>query len=339
MSLATLLSKPRAAVAAVGLAASAAITLLGGCPANACFLEICTGKDCHCSLSSCGDGAGFDTRQNRCRCLKGFWDVAGQCLDQQAANRYCGVGYGFSGPQEGGPGGGCIKLECKPGDTLDLKTGFCIPKAQVAQNAGVALGQGQTLGCSAGEVLVVDNGQGACVPASQACAKDETWNGQACSKTVACPTGQAFDLQLGRCVPYASSSGDELTVNVQQWAFTTYGPPNGPGAPSFCNAFAKKPLAFGVGSGSSAMVRVNVQLSFPDQDVGKGRAQSTAVFDASGNAVPAGAAGDVQAAVDSSFQALVAGGGKASAANASTTVKCAVVNAGKPVVVPEAGGF
>ncbi|HTJ81318.1 MAG TPA: hypothetical protein VL400_06325, partial [Polyangiaceae bacterium] len=88
-----------------------------------------------------------------------------------------------------------------------------------------------------------------------------------------------------------------------------------------------------------AVVRVTVNLAFDGGEVAKGRAQSVAVFDASGNPVPSPGAADVQAAVDSSFQALVAGGGKASAASATTTVKCSVVHASKPIVVPETGGF
>jgi len=340
MVLERLLSKPRAIVAAAGvILAGGAATMASGCPAGACFLEICSGANCHCSISSCGDGAGYDTKINHCRCLKGFWDVAGQCLAQDAANRYCGVGYAFSGPPQGGSGGGCVKLQCKAGDTLDEKTGFCIPKAQVAANSGVSVGQGQTIGCNAGEVLVVDSGQGACVPASESCAKDEIWNGTACQKGVACPNGQAFDVQLGRCVPYASSNGDELSVDVQQWTYTTYGPPNGAGAPSFCSTFSKKPLSFGIVAGSSAVVRVTVNLGFDGGQVAKGKASSQAVFDASGNPVPAPGAADVQAAVDSSFQALVAGGGKASAPTATTTVKCSIVHASKPIVVPETGGF
>src|SRR5688500_357070 len=84
---------------------------LAGCPANQCFLEICTGKNCRCSISSCQEGAGYDTKQDRCRCLRGFFDVAGQCLTQQQANSYCGPGYAWGGVP--GQRGGCQKLQCK----------------------------------------------------------------------------------------------------------------------------------------------------------------------------------------------------------------------------------
>ena len=54
---------------------------------------------------------------------------------------------------------------------------------------------------------------------------------------------------------------------------------------------------------------------------------------------PQPGAQEVQAAVISSFMPLVGGGGRASAPGAQTTVKCAVVHASAPVVVPETGGF
>src|SRR4051794_27912063 len=86
---------------------------VSGCPQNFCFLKICDGRgNCECSLSSCSDGAGFDTKLNRCRCLRNYFDVAGQCLDQSHANAYCGRGFAWAQT-------GCVKLQCKPGDVLD----------------------------------------------------------------------------------------------------------------------------------------------------------------------------------------------------------------------------
>ncbi len=323
----------------VGLLALGAMTpLLSGCPANACFLEICNGKNCRCSISSCAEGAEYDTRRNKCRCSKGFFDIAGQCLTQSKANEYCGPGYAWAGQPNGR--GGCVKLSCRPGDTMDERTGWCIPKEQVAAQTGVQLGQGQKLGCTKGEVLVVNGGQAACVPQAQACAKDEVWTGQACAKTQPCGTGEAFDATLGRCVPYAAGGGNEFVVNVQQWAYTTYGPPNGAGTPSFCGSFAKKPLSFGIGPGGGALVRVTVNLSFPGGEVARGTSTSSSVYDGSGNAVPPTGAAEVQASVQSNLNTLVQGGGRASAESATTTVKCSVLNGSKPSVVPEeVGGF
>lgn len=311
---------------------------LAGCPANTCFLEICEGANCRCSLSSCTEGAEFDTNQRRCRCLKGTFDIAGQCLTQPQANAYCGIGYGWF-VVDGRPG--CAKLACRQGDQLDERTGMCVSKQEVAQQAGVQLGQGEKLSCAAGEVLVVSAGQPACVPAASSCAKDELWNGSACQKTGMCPTGEALDPALGRCVPYASSGGSNgVAVNVQQWAYSTYGPPGGPGTPSFCSSFAKKPLSFGVGPGGSAGLRVAVNLTFTGSDVAKGQVQTIPSYDTASIPVPAAGASDVQVAAASLLAPLLQGGGRATSETATTTVRCVITNGSKPVVVPdEIGGF
>lgn len=305
-----------------------------GCPANTCLLKICTNGDCRCSISSCSDGAGYDTKQNKCRCLKGYIAVAGQCLTAEAANEYCGIGYHWAGT-------GCVKSLCKPGDELDTSTGWCIPKQQVdevAANMGVQVGQNEKLGCPAGEVLVIDGKSAACVPQAQTCAPDETWTGTACQKVGTCPTGSQWDTALGQCVTYAQTSEDEFTVNVSQWAQTNYGPNGGLGTTAFCGKFARKPWSFGVTEGNTAMVRVAIQLSFPDDEIAKGTVQTQTIFDHSGNAVPPKGAGEVDASAQAIFGTLVKGGGRANAKTASTTVRCAVVNASKPQAVPTTGG-
>jgi hypothetical protein len=141
-------------------------------------------------------------------------------------------------------------------------------------------------------------------------------------------------------VRYAQGSGSsELTVNVGQWTFANYGPNGGAGTSGFCGAFAKKPYSFGISEGSSAYVRITVMLSFPDGEVARGAVQAATVFDASGNPVPPRGAAEVDGAARSIFNTLLLGGGRASAPTASTTVKCAVVNAAKPLPVPAVGGL
>ncbi len=331
----------KSAVSQAGLALAlaaggAGVALLTGCPSNSCFLKICEGNNCRCSISSCSEGAAFDVKTNRCRCLKGFLSVAGQCLTPQAANAYCGKGHHFEN-------GGCVQDRCRPGDEIDTSTGWCIPHDQVnkvASNIGVAVGQGQQLGCPAGTKLVIDGPTAACVPLSQTCARDETWNGTACVKIVQCPTGSMWDTALGRCAQYAQGTGsDELSVNVGQWAQTNYGPNNGTGTTAFCGEFAKKPWSFGVSEGNTAVVRITVMMSFPDGQIAKGVVQATSVFDNSGNPVPPKGASEVESAARSMFATLAQGGGRANAPTASTTVKCAVVNAAKPQPIPATGGL
>lgn len=309
---------------------------LMGCPENSCFLKVCQGNSCRCSISSCGDGAAFDTKQNRCRCLKGFIPLAGQCMTQDQANAYCGVGHHFEN-------GGCVENRCAAGEELDVSTGRCIPPAQVNQVAGqigVSVGQGQKLGCPAGQKLIIEGSSAACVPLSQTCARDETWTGQACVKVGQCPTGAIWDPALAQCVQYAQGSeSNELVINVAQWSSANFGPNGGFGTPAFCGAFAKKPFNFGIVEGATAFVRITLSMTFPSLEVAKGHLTSGAVFDASGNPVPARGAADVDSAAQTTFGTLLVGGGRANVQSHTTTVKCAVVNAAKPLPVPATGGL
>ena len=317
-------------------AALAAPLFVSGCPANACFLQICSGGHCRCSISSCGEGAAFDTKQGRCRCLKGYITLAGQCMTPAEANAYCGVGRHFEN-------NGCQPNQCAANDELDQSTGLCVPRDrvnQVASTMGVQVGAGQKLGCPPGQKLILDGSSAACVPLSQTCARDETWTGQACAKVVQCPTGQIWDPSVAQCVQYAQgSASDELVVDVQQWAVANYGPSGGMGTTAFCSSFAKKPLSFGLVEGATSFVRVSIVMSFLGGEVAKGSIQTTSVFDGSGNPVPAKGAAEVDIAARSIFGTLVLGGGRSSALSAGTTVKCAVVNAAKPQPVPATGGL
>ena len=82
-----------------------------------------------------------------------------------------------------------------------------------------------------------------------------------------------------------------------------------------------------------------MNLSFPDGEIAKGVVQTTTVFDASGNAVPARGSAEGDTAAKGILGTLGQGGGRASAPSASTTVKCAVINAAKPQPVPAVGGI
>ena len=325
-----------ARAAAAALALGRALTLpamLAGCRGDMCILKVCQGNDCRCPISSCGEGAGFDIKQNRCRCLKGYLSVAGLCVTKAEADQYCGVGRHWEDS-------GCAQDRCRPGDEIDQRTGWCVPREQVANNLGVAVGPGQVLGCPAGERLIVDGPTAVCVPLSQTCAPDETWTGQACAKLNRCPTGSIWDPQRGQCVQYAQGAGaGELTVDVASWAQASYGQNGGTGTSAFCGQFAKKPLSFGILEGSTAMVRATITMSFPDREIAKGALQTVSVFDASGNPVPPQGAKEVDAAARQLFAPLLLGGGRASAPSASTTVKCAVTNAARPRPVPAVGGL
>jgi hypothetical protein len=235
-------------------------------------------------------------------------------------------------------------MQCRPGDELDHASGMCIPREQVnqvASNMGVSVGKGQKLGCPEGQKLVIDGPSAACVPLAQTCARDETFDGKACVKTqTACPNGSAWDAAQGRCVEFVQQTPSEgVAVNVRQWALASYGVDGANGKESFCNAFAKKPWSFGVNDASTAMVRVAVTASFPEGQIARGSVQTTATFAGSGHPVPPKAAAEVQAAAVAVLAPLVEQGGRATANSVTTTVRCAVVNAARPLAVPATGGL
>ena len=309
-----------------------------GCFSNACLYAVCDGPYCQCSVSTCGEGAAYDNRIRKCRCLPGRALVGGHCLSQEVANTYCGAGYHWQN-------GGCYPDQsCNPGDELDHGTGRCIRREQVNQVAshmGINVGPGQKLGCPAGQKLVIDGQSAACVPLAQTCARDETWTGTTCAKTApACAEGATWDAAHGKCVTFAKENPAEgLAVNVGQWTASNYGPDGGNGTASFCNAFARKPWSFGVNEGSTAVVRVGVRLLFPELQIPRATVTTLAVFAGSGNPVPGKGAAEVEAAARAAMAPLVAQGGRASATIAATTVKCIIVNAARPVPVPATGGL
>jgi hypothetical protein len=308
-----------------------------GCVTDGCLLTVCDGPNCRCSISTCGEGAAYDTSIARCRCLPGRALVGGHCLSQGVADAYCGPGTRYMN-------GGCYPMQCRPGDELDHATGMCIPHAQVnqvASNLGVNVGAGQKLGCPEGQKLVIDGPSAACVPLAQTCTRDETFDGKACVKLPkSCPEGSAWDAGQAKCVEFAKESPSEgLAVNVQQWAVANYGPDGGNGTPAFCNAFAKKPWSFGVNEGSTATVKVAVAVSFPEGHIIRGAVQATPTFAASGAPVPPKGAAEIQAAARAVLDPLISQGGRAGANAVTTTVKCTVVNAARPLAVPATGGL
>lgn len=309
-----------------------------GCFTNTCLYTVCDGPYCRCSVSTCGEGAEYDNRIRRCRCLPGRELVGGHCLSREVANTYCGAGYHWQN-------GGCTPNQsCNSGEEIDYATGRCIPREQVnqvAQNLGINVGPGQRLGCPLGQKLVIEGPSAACVPVAQTCARDETWDGRSCAKAPApCPEGAVWDGAVRQCVAFAKESPSEgLAVNVPQWAYANYGPDGGNGTAAFCNAFTKKPWSFGVNEGSSAIVRVSVRILVQDLQIARATVQTQSVFAGSGNAVPMKGAGEIDAAARAVIAPLIEQGGRATAPIAATTVRCLVVNAGRPAPVPATGGL
>ncbi len=305
---------------------------IGAACKNQCFLQVCTNGDCSCAVDSCTEGAEYILDTKTCECVEGRLAIQGQCMTQEAANAYCGKGFTYGQ-------NGCEATKCPEGQTLDGASGQCVNNDKLAQDLGVQVGEGEKLSCPAGSTLVIEGSSAACVPNDQTCARDEAWDGQKCNKIASCPTGSAYDASRGQCVAYASSGGDSVTVDVQRWVETNYGPNGGNGTGSFCNQFSSKPWRFGVPQGQSATVQIAVNLSFPDQAVQQGAVSTSPSYVNNATPVPPKGQEEIQSSAESIFTGLRTGGGKASQNQAATVVKCRIVNASAPVVVPAAGGF
>lgn len=327
--------KTRSLCAALGLLALA----LTACPSNFCLVKVCKGStaNCRCSWSTCPGGSSFDTAQNTCVCEAGRVPLNGGCLTLTEANDYCGRGAHFEAR-------GCVRNVCASGQELDHETGQCLLKQQVdqiAQNMGVPVGQGQKLGCPPGLVLVMENPQSAsCVPIESTCARDETWDGKSCVKSASCPPGSIFDAAQKACIAYTSGdSADDYSVDLAQWVTASYGPTNGSGTSAFCGSFSKKPSSFGVLPGGSIRVVVDIGVHAPSQQVAQASVVTQALVEASGTAVTAKGATEVQRAAQELLSTLVRQGGKSNSPQATTRVRCLIVNAAKPGAVPATGGF
>jgi hypothetical protein len=301
------------------------------CLPNTCFIKVCNNGVCTCPVNSCTEGADYNLETNLCECVEGRLAVQGQCMTQEGANAFCGKGFTYGA-------NGCEAQTCPEGQTRDEASGTCKATSEVAENLGVEVGEGEKLSCPEGSTLVIEGSSGACVPNDQTCARDEAWIGDKCAKLASCPTGSAYDTAKGQCVAYAST-GDNAQIDIQKWADTNYGPNGGNGAGSFCNQFARRPWSFGVPQGQSATVQVAISMAFPGQAVNQGTVSTEPSYVNNDTPVPPKGREAVQASATDLFAALKAGGGKASVAQLSTVVKCRVVNAAKPVVVPAAGGF
>jgi hypothetical protein len=316
----------------VVLAALAVGAFVTGCPSNTCLLTI-NGR---CSWSTCPDGADFNTARKTCLCQPSRISLNGGCLTPEAANQYCGKGAHFENR-------GCAPNKCPPGLEIDQDTGYCITPqqaTQVASNMGVQVGQNQKLGCPPGEQLVVEGQQAACVPVQQTCGRDEVWDGRACKKAAQCPPGSSYDPPTNTCVKFTTGTDSkEYTVDLPTWVRTSYGPDGGEGTSSFCGAFNKHPLAFGVRAGASLRVKISLQIQAPGGQVARASVSTAAVSDPGGQAVPAKGATEVQQAAQATLSSLVSSGGKSNAPSSAATVTCKVVNSSQPTAVTVSGGL
>lgn len=308
-----------------------AAPLLNGCPSNLCLLTV-NGR---CEVSTCGYGQVFSNQRQTCVCAANRIPIGSGCLTQFEAKQYCGKG-SFWGSH------GCEPIQCRAGDILDQETEMCVPKSTIDQQAGV--GPGQTLACAQGTVLVMNQGQGACVPLEQSCTRDEYYdpNARVCAKLPTCPTGFEFDPAARQCVQVAQQPGqgdNRSTVQIPPWAQATYGINNQQGSQGLCGPLARKPLTFGVLPGGSVRLVISIQLAFPGGLTDQATVQTQGIVEASNQPVTAKGAQEIQNTADGLLSGLRAQQARANPTQGhALTVKCTIVNAAPPQTVPSTGG-
>lgn len=307
-----------------------AAPLLAGCPPGLCLVEV-NGR---CEVSTCGHGQVFNDQRKTCVCASNRIPVGSGCLTQYEAKQYCGKG-AFWGPK------GCEPIQCRAGDILEQDTEMCVPKSTIDKQAGV--GPGQTLACAQGTVLVINQGQGSCVPVEQSCTRDEYYdpNARACAKLPTCPTGFEFDPVARQCIQITQQPGkgdDRSTVQIPPWAQATYGIHNGQGSQGLCGPLARKPLSFGVLPGGSVRLVISLGLNFPGGLTDNAAVQTQGIVEASGQPVTAKGAQELQATADGLLSGLRAQQAHAKPPQHALTVKCLIVNAAPPQTVPSTGG-
>lgn len=317
---------------ALMLGASLAAPWLLGCPAGVCLVKTNINGRWTCPVSTCAEGSDYDVERNQCACIAGFFSVQGQCLTQAKADQFCGKGNAWVQT-------GCVGKTCAAGQKLDEGSGECKDAAALASAVGVALKEGETLGCPEGQRLVSEGNVAACVPISETCAPDERFDGTRCVKTKACATGSAVDPSSGECVVFGTSSSSSYLVDTKAWADANYGKDGAPGTSGFCGGFARRPWAFGIQEGQSATVRVSLRIAFAEGSIGAGIVQASPSYVHDPKlAVPQTGVDAVAVTARDILDRLKTGGGAAKPDHLEFSVTCAVVNAAKPAAVPAVGG-
>jgi len=230
-----------------------------------------------------------------------------------------------------------MPLACTEGEPIDLASGECVPVLSLRRLEGggrrsVDLDAG--LGCvNADAGLVVEGDNLACLPHAASCGRGARWKDGACRPDPICPLGTIAD-PVGACVSVVHRDHGETLVDVGAWIRTVIGPDGGEGTRAICGPLSERPWRAGVISHGNAVIDVQVDMVFPDNEV---KAAHVAVlarrhFDAhnveASSAVPAGRY------MEPLWNALRTLGGLSSAASATVHVHCALDGGGDVAGAP-----
>jgi hypothetical protein len=321
------------------LPAAVTLTLTAAAAATGCARAApCNGVSCvaECPRDAARDPAG------RCACADGDVPLLGACVPPPVGEAFCGPAASLA---TGSAASGCVFRACGAGQSLDVVSGACVPRASLARGDG-----GGAMRCQAPAVPIVEAGRLVCASAGAACPRGTTPatdspvsdGPRACERPPACPPGSLADG--ASCRPVVTSGGRGGTrVDVGAWAALALGIHGGPGSAALCQPLAQRPGLFGglplahEANGANAAdggaapgrrtVRVAMAILLPDQDVSRVHADVRS-RDASGHPLSAVAETLVSGSVGTLLEALRGLGGEASAASVELEVTCAVGEAG-----------
>jgi hypothetical protein len=236
--------------------------------------------------------------------------VRGACLDDAAAARYCGPAAHWDGA--------CVADPCPAGQVRDDVSAECL-----GTRALRAIGERQHVDdvptCREGLVLRVAQGHARCDAQAPPSPRDR------------CPAGRALDAAIGACVPLRTRDA----VDAGAWAHAVLGAEEG--SPWLCARLAIDPGAFGLVSGATTNVEVEIELVVPDNDVTLAHARTRAselTVAGARRALPSAAEALVGRAVEAETELFRALGGTSSTGAVAVRVRCPL-RAGS---APQGGG-
>lgn len=251
-------------------------------------------------------------------CAPQEFAIAGVCMAPDEAARYCGKG---AHPE----GGGCRPVACTEGEPIDLSSGECLPllslRRLVTEQGGSLTGD-SGVGCKLPEAgLVVEGSSLACLARPSFCGRGARWKDNACHPDPTCPLGAIADLE-GACVPVVRRSGPDTIVDVGAWIRVVIGPDGGDGTPTVCGPLVARPWRAGVISHGNAIVDVQLDFVFPDNNVKDAKISIAGHKQADPHNVEASTSVPIARYMEPVTEALRSLGGTSNAASASVRVRC-----------------
>jgi hypothetical protein len=190
------------------------------------------------------------------------------------------------------------------------------------------------LGCAKEDaVLTVEGSNVTCVPRKTQCGRGARWVTDGCRPDPTCPSGSVLDA-TGACAFVVHREGGESVLDVGRWVRAVVGPDGGEGTSAVCGPFVARPWALGVVAHGNAVLEVEVELVFPDNDVSRARVAVNARRQFDPRSQGPDSLSVVAEQLDPVWKALRSLGGVASAASATTEVHCAVDGGTSTLAVP-----